>query len=144
LQRHRPALRASLPQCSTETPFKKEECVMAEKVSTKDAVERMSAATSEAANDVQHSYAIGLKGVQDYNTKWMEFAQANTRAAMEFWQKLSGAKSPSEFIELSTNNAQQQLATLTEQTKELGELAQKATLAAVEPLKTGFAKTFRE
>ena len=30
----------------------------------------------------------------------------------------------------------------TEQTKELGELAQKATLAAVEPLKTGFAKTF--
>jgi phasin len=115
---------------------------MAEKVSTraKDVVERMSVATTEAANDMQHSYA-GLKGVQDYNTKWMEFAQANTQAAMEFWQKLSGAKSPSEFIELSTTNAQQQLATLTEQTKELGELAQKATLAAVEPFKTGFANT---
>jgi phasin family protein len=124
--------------------LKKEECVMAEKVSTKDTVERMSAATTEAANGMQHSYANGLKGVQDYNKKWLEFAQANTQAAMEFWQKLSGAKSPSEFIELSTNNAQRQLSTLTEQTKELGELAQKATLAAVEPLKTGFAKTFRD
>jgi phasin len=115
---------------------------MLEKVSAKDAVERMSAATSEATNDMQHSYAVGLKGVQDYNKKWMEFAQANTQAAIEFYQKLSAAKSPSEFIELSTTNAQRQLATLTEQTKELGELAQKATLAAVEPFKTGFAKTF--
>jgi phasin len=117
---------------------------MAEKVSTqaKDAVERMSAATTEATNDMQRSYAVGLKGVQDYNKKWMEFAQANTQAAIEFYQKLSGAKSPSEFIELSTTNAQRQLTTLTEQTKELGELAQQVTLAAVEPLKTGFAKTF--
>jgi len=117
---------------------------MPEKVSTKDAVERMSAATSEAANDMQRSYTVGLKGLQDYNSKWMEFAEANTRAAMEFFQKLSGAKSPSEFIELSTTNAQRQLSTLTEQTKELGELAQQVTLAAVEPLKTGFAKTFRD
>ena len=31
---------------------------MLEKVSAKDAVERMSAATSEATNDMQHSYAV--------------------------------------------------------------------------------------
>src|SRR5262249_25659165 len=144
MQRHRPALRASLPQCSTETPFKKEECLMAEKVSTKDAVERMSAATTEAANGMQHSYAAGLRGVQDYNQKCMEFAQANTQAAVEFYQKLSGAKSPSEFIELSATNAQRQLTTLTEQTKQLGELAQQVTLAAVEPFKAGFTKAFRD
>ena len=119
---------------------------MAEKVSTqaKDTVERMSAATSDAANGMQHSYAVGLKGLQDYNKKWMEFAQANTQAAIEFYQKLSMAKSPTEFIDLSTTNAQRQLTTLTEQTKELGELAQQATLAAVEPFKTGFTKTFRD
>jgi hypothetical protein len=35
---------------------------------------------------------------------------------------------------------QKQLTTLTEQTKELGELAQRVTLAAAEPLKTGFTK----
>src|SRR5262249_28727723 len=106
--RHRPALRASLPHCSPKTPLMVERCAMGAKVSTKDAVERMSAATTEAANGIQHSYAVGLKGVQDYNKKWMEFAQTNTQAAMEFYQKLSGAKSPSEFIELSTTNAQRQ------------------------------------
>ena len=119
---------------------------MAEKVSirARDTVERMSAATTEAANDMQRSYAVGFKGLQDYNKMWMEFAHANTQAAMEFYQKLSGAKSPSEFIELSTTNAQRQLTTLTEQTKELGKLAQQVTAAAVEPFKTGFAKTFRD
>ena len=66
----------------------------------------MSAATSEAAGAMQHSYLTGLKGVQDYNQKWIEFAQANTQAAMDFYQKLSGVKSPSEFIELSTEHAQ--------------------------------------
>src|SRR5262245_31778330 len=118
---------------------------MAEKVSTqaKDVVERISTATSEAANGMQHSYLVGLKGVQDYNKKWMEFAQANTQAALEFFQKLSVAKSPTEFIELSTTNAQRQLMTLTEQTKELGELAQQATLAAVKHVKTVSTKAFR-
>jgi hypothetical protein len=31
----------------------------------------------------------------------MEFAQANTKSYVEFVQKLAGAKSPSEFIEIS-------------------------------------------
>src|SRR5262245_50490973 len=117
---------------------------MAEKVSRKDAVERMSAATSEAANDIQHSYEIGLKGVKDYNKNVKEFEQAKQQADNVVYHKLSVAKSTSEFIQLSTTNAQRQLTTLTEQTKELGELAQQATLAAVEPLKTGFAKAFND
>jgi phasin len=125
-----------------QTPFKKEERVMAEKVSTqaKEAVEKMSAATSEAAGAVQNSYSVALKGLQDYNKKWFEFTQANTQAAMDFYQKVSGVKSPSEFIELSTEHAQKQLTTLTEQTKQLAELAQRVTLEAAEPLKTGFTK----
>jgi len=117
---------------------------MAEKFSTKDAVERMSAATNDAANGMQASYLLGLKGIQDYNKKWMEFAQANTQAAMDFYQKLSGAKSPSEFIELSTTNAQRHLTTLTEQTKELGQLAQQVSLTAFEQFKTGLTKASRD
>ncbi len=74
----------------------------------------------------------------------MEFAQANSQAAFDFYQKLSGVKSPSEFIELSTTNAQRHVTTLTEQAKELGELAQQAAIAAVEPLKTGFTKASRD
>jgi len=115
---------------------------MAEKSVTqsKEAFEKMGAATSEAAGALQHSYSVGLKGVQDYNKKWIEFAQANTKATMDFAQSMFGVKSPSEFVELSTEHAQKQLTTLTEQTKQLAELAQRVTLAAAEPLKTEFTK----
>ena len=51
-------------------------------------------------------------------------------------------KSPTEFIELSTDHSREQFETLTEQTKELAALAQKVTLAAVEPLKTGVTRAF--
>ena len=85
-----------------------------------------------------------VKGVQDYNTKFIEFAQTNTEAAFDFVQKLSGVKSPSDFIELSTEHSHKQFETLTEQTKELAALAQKVTLATAEPLKTGVTKAFSQ
>jgi hypothetical protein len=54
---------------------------------------------------------------------------------------MSGVKSPSEFVELSTKLAQQQLTTLTEQTRQLAALAQQMTLATAEPLKTSLVPT---
>jgi Phasin protein len=68
------------------------------------------------------------QAIQDYNNKFIEFAQANTNAAFDFIQKLSAVKSPSAFVELSTEHARKQLETLTEQTKQLAALAQKLTL----------------
>jgi phasin len=102
--------------------------------------QQMSAATGETTNVMQHCYSAALKGAQDYNSKFIEFTQANTKAAIDFAQRLSGAKSPSEFVELSTELTNEQLATLTEQTKQLAALAQQVTLATTEPLKTGFTK----
>jgi hypothetical protein len=52
-----------------------------------------------------------------------------------------GVKSPSEFIELSTEQAEQQLTTLTEQIEELAALAQRVTLATAEPLKASLVPT---
>ena len=116
---------------------------MAEKGATqaKEVVEKMGAATGQAADAMQNCYSAALKGIQDYNNKCIEFAQANTKAAMDFAQKMSGVKLPSEFFELSTGLAQEQLTTLTEQTKQLTALAQQVTLATTEPLKSGFTKT---
>jgi phasin family protein len=85
---------------------------------------------------MQHCYSAAVKGMQDYNNKFLEFTHANTKAAFDFAQRMSGVKSPSEFVELSTEHAQQQLATLTEQTKQLAALAQQMTLATAEPLRT--------
>jgi phasin len=107
-----------------------------------ESFEKMSAATTEATALMKDSYSTAVKGAQDYNTKFFEFAQNNTKAAIDFVQKLSGVKSPSDFIELSTDHSRKQFETLTEQTKELAALAQKVTLATVEPLKTGVTKVF--
>ena len=110
----------------------------------REAFEKMSAATAEANDLIKNSYSTAVKGAQDYNTKFIEFAQTNTESAFDFVQKLSGVKSPSDFIELSTEHSRKQLETLTEQTKELAALAQKVTLATVEPLKTGVTKAFSQ
>ena len=61
----------------------------------------MNAATTEAADLTKNSYSTAVKGMQDYNNKIIEFAHANTNAAFDFVQKLSGVKSPSAFVELS-------------------------------------------
>ena len=110
----------------------------------KEAFEKMTGATAEATDFIKNSYSTAVKGAQDYNTKVIEFAQANTQAALDFVQKLSGVKSPSDFIELSIDHSRKQFETLTEQTKELAEVAQKVTLATVEPLKTGVTKAFSQ
>ena len=108
----------------------------------KEAFEKMSASTAEATALIKDSYSTAVKGAQEYSTKFIEFAQNNTKAAFDFVQKLSGVKSPSDFFELSTDHSRKQFETLTEQTKELAALAQKVTLATVEPLKTGVTKAF--
>jgi phasin len=110
----------------------------------KEAFEKMSAATVEATAAIKNSYATALKGVQDYNTKVIEFAHTNSEAAFDFAQKLSGVKSPSDFVELSTEHSRKQVETLTEQAKELAALAEKVTLATAEPLKSGVTKAFSQ
>jgi phasin len=110
----------------------------------KEAFEKMSAGTAEAAALIKNSYSTAVKGAQDYNTKLIECAQTNTESAFAFAQKLFGVKSPSDFIELSTEHSHKQFETLTEQTKELAALAQKVTLATAEPLKTGVTKAFSQ
>jgi len=102
--------------------------------------EKMTAATSEATGVIKQSYSTAVNGAQDYNNKLLEFAQTNTNTTFEFAKRMLDVKSPAEFIELSTERARQQFATLNEQTKELAVLAQKVTLASTEPLKAGVAK----
>ena len=110
----------------------------------KAAFEKASAAASEATTLLKDSYSRTVKGAQEYNAKVIEFAHSNTEAAFDFAQKLTGVTSPSEFFEMSTNHSRKQFETLTEQAKELAALAQKVTLASVEPLKTGATKAFSQ
>ena len=108
----------------------------------KETYEKMNAATTEAADLIKNSYSTAVKGVQDYNNKFIEFAHANTNAAFDFVQKMSGVKSPTAFVELWTEHARKQVETLTEQSKQLAALGQKVTRATAEPLKTGVSNPF--
>ena len=115
---------------------------MTEKGATqsKEAFEKMSAATAQTADVMKNCYSTAVKGIQDYNSKLIEFTDANTKSVFDFAQRMSGVKSPSEFFQLSTDLAQQQLETLTKQTQQLAALAQQVSLATTEPLKTGLTK----
>ena len=106
----------------------------------KEMHEKMNTATTEAADLIRNSYSTAVKGMQDYNNKVIEFARANSNAAFDFVQKMSRVKSSSVFVELWAEHARKQVETLTEQTKQLAALAQKATMATVEPFKTGVAE----
>jgi phasin len=109
---------------------------------SKEVFETIGAATTEAADVMKNCCSTALKGMQDYNSKLIEFSQANAKSYVEFVQKLAAVKSPSEFVEVSTDHGRYQLETMGDQAKQLAELAQKVTLATAEPLKTGFAKTY--
>ena len=110
----------------------------------KETYEKMSAATTDAADLIKNSYSTAVEGVHDYNNKLIEFANTNINTTFDFVQKLSGVNSPSAFVVLSTEYGRKQFETLTEQAKQLTELAQKVTLATAEPLKAGVAKAFNQ
>jgi hypothetical protein len=72
---------AGFPEKDSPQAFRE----MAEKGTTqaKESYEKMNAATTEAADLIKNSYSTAVTGVQDYNNKIIEFAQANTNTALE-------------------------------------------------------------
>jgi len=109
---------------------------------TRRGFDKISAASKDAAEFMRDCCSTAVKGLQDYNSKITQFAQDNTKAHIEFLQKLASVRTPAEFIDCSTDHTLRQLEKVAEQTKRLTELAQEVTLATAEPLKTGFSKAF--
>jgi phasin len=110
---------------------------------TKDTYEKAKVATEQATDILKDTYATVAKGATDYNLKVIEIARTNTNTAFEHAQKLIGAKSPLEFVALSTTHARKQFDTMIAQTKELTELAQKVTTEVTQPVKAGVAMVFK-
>src|SRR5215207_10039241 len=106
----------------------------------REAYEKASSGAMEGAELLKTCCATAMKGAQEYNNKFMEFAHANSNSAFEFIQKMYEVRSPSAFIELSTEHSRKQFEALTEQSKELAALAQKAASASAEPVKEALTK----
>jgi phasin len=106
----------------------------------KENLEKMSAAASEAANQMKTVYSTISKGSQDYSAKVLEFSHANINAAFEHISKLATVKSPTEFFALSNEHMRQQFETLTRQSQELAAIAQKITAATTDSIKSAVKK----
>src|SRR5271168_11151 len=102
----------------------------------KDTYEKMKAAAEEATDVLETTYSTATKGASDYGLKVIEAARANTNAAFDFAGEVMAAKTLSEFIELSSAHARKQFETLSQQSKDLGALAQKVATEASEPIKS--------
>ena len=110
----------------------------------KDSYEKMKSAAEEATGVLEDTYATASKGAADYTLKIIEMARENSNAAFDFAVELLGAKTFSEFVELSSAHARKQFEAMSEQTKELATLAQKVATEAVEPLKEGMTKAAKK
>jgi phasin len=108
----------------------------------KASYDKMSAATAEMSSVLKNAGETAAQGIKDSNAKVLEFARTNSNAAFDYANKLLGVKSPSEFIQMSTEQARKQFDVLSEQSKELTALSQKVMLETAEPLKAGAAKVF--
>ena len=110
----------------------------------RDNWERMKAATEEATELMEGSYATASKGMADYGLKLIEAARVNTNAAFDLAGELMAAKSVSEAVELSAAHARKQFEALSMQTKELAALAQKVATETSEPIKESVASAFKK
>jgi phasin len=109
----------------------------------KDACEKARAATEQATDLIEETYAIAVKGTVDYNLKVFAVARASLYAAFDFTSELAGVTSLSAAVELTTTHARMQLEAVAERSRELAAAAQKLGIETAAPIKTGLAKAFR-
>jgi phasin len=110
----------------------------------KDGWEKMKAASEEATDLIEDSYATATRGCADYGLKMIEAARANANAQFDYASRLLGVKSLSEMVELSTSHMRSQFEALTAQSRELTTLAQKVATDTSEPLKASFSSAFKK
>lgn len=110
----------------------------------KDSWEKMKAATEEATDLIEGSYATATKGATDYGLKVIEAARANANAAFDYAGQMMSVKSLAEAVELSSAHLRKQFDTMSAQSKELSSLAQKVATETCEPIKESVTSAFKK
>jgi phasin len=101
----------------------------------KDNYNRIKSVTEQATDVLEETYAAASKGCSGYGLKVIETSRANANAAFDLFGELMTAKSYSDVVELTTGYLRTQFDTVTAQTKELCDHAQKVASETVEPIK---------
>ena len=100
-------------------------------------------AADEAASAYEVSFAAAKDGALAINAKALEALRANADANFDFLKSVFAAKSLSDVITLQSEFARKQVETMTNQTRDIGALTQKAMADAVEPIKEQVAKSLK-
>jgi hypothetical protein len=76
----------------------------------REAIDRGSAATEQAARQGEQSYSFAAEGIHEFNAKLFDIAQTNTMAGLNFVAELSRAKWATEAFEIWSRHAQSHFA----------------------------------
>ena len=90
-------------------------------------------AAHHAVSDIEGRATAARTGAKDVSEKAMTFAQRNIVTSFDFAQKLVQARDMQEIMRLQSEYIQSQMKALSDQAKELGETASKATQDTVKP-----------
>jgi len=93
-----------------------------------------SAAGEEATRRIEYTHLKIAQGMAEFHLKVIAIAYANVDAALDFNRELLGVTSPSEFVELSTKHARRQFQAMSQQSRELVEIALKTAIESMGPL----------
>jgi phasin family protein len=97
--------------------------------------------TSKAAEEVYLTFA---SGAVDFHRKWIEMIRENTNATLDFVHNALNVKSPSAFVELSSEHARTRFEAFAEQARHLTSLAQKLTTDMATPMQAGMKNVFNK
>lgn len=112
-------------------------------VETRAAYAKAKTTADETAGAIETSYAAAKAGVVAINVKAFEALRANLEANFDFVKSAIAVKNVSDYVTLQGEFTRKRLEAMTDQTKEIGELAQKLASQTVEPIKEQVAKTFK-
>jgi phasin len=91
------------------------------------------AAAEEAVSRFGGQAAIAQAGARDVGKKAMTFAEQNVASSFAFAQKLVRARDVQEILRLHSEFIREQMDSLSNQAKELGDVASKAAQTGKEP-----------
>ena len=73
----------------------------------------------------------------EFQRQWIEIIRANTNATLDFAHEVLGVKSPSAFLELSSEHARKQAEVYADQARHLTGMTQKLATAMAAPIRVG-------
>lgn len=77
---------------------------------------------------MSQDYARASRGLMAFNERAFQAWKVNAEATVAHWQSLAGVKTWSEVIALNTAHARRQIETMTEQARDLADIAGRMTL----------------